>query len=357
MKRRIDTFLQTSLRHRTGVGVLIAAGLSAITVGGCQKEGAGSTALSTVAVNSAGGNPAACSNFNPAGNMYVRVVRHRTLVPNDSPMFAWIDRRQPAKDGIPGLVYLLERLNIFLVQGDAKGTEGCAVDFMLGYSGGTNKFTKFKEGEVRSYGDFRFNGQFEQNQSEFKPLETGIPGSGEPLSEGYYRLGDVDWARPMSTVPSPKYPSGFPTGDFTARFPNPAIEGMGPFGIPIINSIGSRGEFYFHVDANEGRAPGTVGCLAIQPEDADKLLCWMQHFRPRDLVADWGLGTVSKLADPYRLDINIADSPSRYPGYPCDPSSPSRTAFAPTSQWYGLNANPNFERLYTPRTHDDSAGR
>lgn len=204
--------------------------------------------------------------------------------------------------------YGLEIVFLLLVKGTPLGTAGCALDWIpavTGAPGGLQKFTTWKQ---------------------------GISGSGHPLPEGIYHIGDLTWARKTRTVASgvsspggALWPQGFPVGDLQARTGNP---GLGPFMSSLtpqrsqgFMAGGQRGGFFLHADVNElDGSPGTVGCLAFERAETNKYLCWLRHYRPRTLVADWGLGSVNGGARAQILDESLVETGPT--GFPCAQPEP-----------------------------------
>lgn len=95
-------------------------------------------------------------------------------------------------------------------------------------------------------------------------------GSLEPIPEGHYILGSLDWA-------------GKP-GDYATQFP--AIKS--PIWVVIMRdrAIG------FHLDGNRGYAPGSAGCIVFKTlDDLKRFVGWWNEVGGfRDCLVDWGLG-------------------------------------------------------------------
>lgn len=107
------------------------------------------------------------------------------------------------------------------------------------------------------------------------------PGSLEPIPEGRYDVGDLDWAGAAH--------------DYGAWHSS----ALGPCWTPINPAAGQvayRSAIGFHLDANRGAgAPGSAGCVVFPTLDGLKaFVAWMELHRPRSLVVDWGLGSVEK---------------------------------------------------------------
>ena len=115
----------------------------------------------------------------------------------------------------------------------------------------------------------------------FKTAAQGQPGSLEPIPEGGYGVGKVEWAGKRDVWSASHGP------------------GLGPFwvGIRPQQSM-ARGDFGFHMDANYIYAPGSAGCLVFRTEaNARVFLSWFTDGKgvPGDLVVNWGRGTVGSL--------------------------------------------------------------
>lgn len=118
-------------------------------------------------------------------------------------------------------------------------------------------------------------------------------GSLEPIPEGRYRVGAVQWA-------------GRP-GDWTKTFG----PGFGPFIVtlePLQQLAGGRGAFLFHLDANRlTGSPGTAGCEGfISSTDAQTFLDWKVP-AGTTFVADHGLGSAPPLEE--SKDAEEAEEP------------------------------------------------
>jgi hypothetical protein len=293
-----------------------------------------------------------CKEFSENSDFYIRVMRHRSVKETHSPFFFWKDLnfKNPT-------AYLLERLNIFLVQGKPSDKKSCVVDFLLGYSGGVDVSAVKAFSNPIVVGGETFQSGYAQTPNLFKTWRKSIAGSGEPLPEGLYSLENLHWfGSEKKLVPAKLWPSGFPVGNFFARPSNPKIRGLGPFSISLIPQvskvdadsgskpmqIGSRAGLEFHTDVNEGNAPGTAGCLAVQPEDADRLLCWMRYMRPKTLIADWNLGTVSG-TKPVTLEMGAVEQ-SVSLETPCS----SLEKYSPEQKWHESNSTLRYQRLVTP---------
>lgn len=125
-------------------------------------------------------------------------------------------------------------------------------------------------------------------------------GSGEPLPEGYWDLGEPE-PRPRKRFGSPnplvEFAGGV-TNNFSANWPI-AGDGLGPVWVAMYcHSWTARRAIGFHVDNNASFAPGTDGCVGIVYDSGLKSLkkfgSWFSDSRlaPHLAIVDWGLGTV-----------------------------------------------------------------
>lgn len=109
----------------------------------------------------------------------------------------------------------------------------------------------------------------------YRTALAGLSGSMEPIPEGRYRLGPVEWrGRP---------------GDYSASWG----AGLGPVWISLIPLQSSeRGDFGLHWDANSGSSPGSAGCVVMgNVDDLRTLVAWQSGpDAATELHVDWGLG-------------------------------------------------------------------
>lgn len=112
------------------------------------------------------------------------------------------------------------------------------------------------------------------------------PGSLEPIPEGRYGIGPLE----------------FVGGAFD--WVGTWGDGLGDLWCSIIvpeamSRAGGRNSFGFHLDENRAWSPGSAGCVTFATKREAEV--WVQHMRkhdPQELVVDWGLGTINKLASP-----------------------------------------------------------
>ncbi|MFM6756436.1 MAG: glycoside hydrolase family protein [Dolichospermum sp.] len=106
-----------------------------------------------------------------------------------------------------------------------------------------------------------------------------FPGSLQPIPQGSYIIGDIDWAGGKD--------------NYNASHPH-SNNGLGPVWVPFVGKQSDgRGAFGFHADWNwikEGHSPGSAGCVCVSSiNDLKELVRLLREFDPRLLVVDWGL--------------------------------------------------------------------
>jgi lysozyme len=108
-------------------------------------------------------------------------------------------------------------------------------------------------------------------------------GSLEPLPEGAWRIGDIEWAEGKDKYDGKIWNVGL--GPAKIR-----LEYVGP-------GKTSRSAIEIHIDWNRrgARGAGTAGCIGIlNVADHRRLVSWLRDTDPRELFVDWGLGTCPK---------------------------------------------------------------
>jgi len=111
-------------------------------------------------------------------------------------------------------------------------------------------------------------------------FRTGVEskaGSLEPLPEGRWGIEDIAWAKGKDNYSGSWGP------------------GLGPASVPL-RYLGpghtERSAIEIHYDANASMSPGTAGCIGMRSvADLKTLIGWLRDTDPRDLFADYGLGT------------------------------------------------------------------
>jgi Bacterial pre-peptidase C-terminal domain len=113
----------------------------------------------------------------------------------------------------------------------------------------------------------------------FRKAGDSISGSMEPLPEGKWSLGSVEWA------------SGG-KGSYSGTWG----EGLGPVWVSVNPEMYTqRSEIGIHWDYNASYSPGTSGCIGItNKSDLQKVVSWFDNSltTPKETIVDWGLGTV-----------------------------------------------------------------
>lgn len=111
-------------------------------------------------------------------------------------------------------------------------------------------------------------------------------GSGEPLPEGRWIIGDIKWADGRNN-----YDGGI------------FADGVGPVSVPLEYDgpdWTSRSAIEIHPDWNrpEGK-PGTVGCVGFYVlDDMKRFINWLREGDPRYFYVNWNLGTCPNVATP-----------------------------------------------------------
>jgi lysozyme len=119
---------------------------------------------------------------------------------------------------------------------------------------------------------------------EFRTADVSHSGSMEPLPEGYWTVGDLEFASGVK---------GNYGGEWSSA--------LGPVYVELnCTSPTGRGDIGIHLDANAEESPGTAGCVGIPKAGADdldnlrKFVGWFANSAeaPERLVVNWGLKTV-----------------------------------------------------------------
>ena len=113
----------------------------------------------------------------------------------------------------------------------------------------------------------------------FRKAGDSISGSMEPLPEGKWSLGNVEWA-------------GSGKGSYSGSWG----EGLGPVWVSVNPEMYTkRSDIGIHWDYNASYSPGTSGCIGITNKgDLQKVVSWFDNSltAPKETIVDWGLGTV-----------------------------------------------------------------
>ncbi len=134
----------------------------------------------------------------------------------------------------------------------------------------------FKDGQL-SDSLFVVSGQ--PKRQFFRKGSESKRGSYEPLPDGKWQIRNILWA-------------GGPDVYDKRVFK----DGIGPVKIPVdyVPKSGTdRDLIQIHIDWNRSTAPGTAGCIGLASvADFRRLVTWLRDTDPRELIVDWGLGTV-----------------------------------------------------------------
>lgn len=125
-------------------------------------------------------------------------------------------------------------------------------------------------------------------------------GSGEPLPEGYWDLGEPE-PRPRKRTGTPNPLVEFASGvasNLSKDWPADG-DGLGPVWVCMYcHSWTARRFIGFHVDNNSSFAPGTDGCVGIINDSGlkslKKFISWFDNptLAPHLAIVDWELGSV-----------------------------------------------------------------
>jgi GH24 family phage-related lysozyme (muramidase) len=97
-----------------------------------------------------------------------------------------------------------------------------------------------------------------------------VPGNREPIPQGNYRIGDIEWAGGKD--------------NYSAVW----SAAIGPVWVPLSATFSDdRSAFGFHIDGN---VPGSLGCVVV-PNMAElkRLVSALRVYDPKILKVDWGL--------------------------------------------------------------------
>ena len=108
---------------------------------------------------------------------------------------------------------------------------------------------------------------------------TDSPASSmEPLPEGKWSVGDIEWAGGKDNYSGPVWNSGLGPAKIHVDYLGPGKT--------------AREAIEIHIDWNRPTAPGTAGCIGVlNVADHRVLVGWLRESDPKALFVDWGLGT------------------------------------------------------------------
>lgn len=101
-----------------------------------------------------------------------------------------------------------------------------------------------------------------------------FPKNLEPLPQGRYAIGDIDWASKVKD-----------------NYNGTHGHGLGPVWVPLTAQFpDDRSSFGMHLDANIGTSPGSAGCVVVGSVDSLKrLVAALRKYDPKVLSVEWGL--------------------------------------------------------------------
>ena len=112
----------------------------------------------------------------------------------------------------------------------------------------------------------------------FRKGPASRTGSLEPLPEGLWSIGDIEWANNKADDYSGSWGSGLGAVWVPLAYQGPGSTEREAVGI--------------HLDANAIVSPGSAGCVTLNNlADLKTVVAWLRAGNPRELYVDWGLGT------------------------------------------------------------------
>jgi lysozyme len=147
------------------------------------------------------------------------------------------------------------------------------------YGIATLKRTGKKRGNGLEILALEFNGELfecvsgQPNAQYFRKPEhpRSVPGCMEPIPEGNYRIGDIEWASGKDNYNASWGP------------------GLGPVWIALPATFkDDRSAFGIHLDSNAGTSPGSAGCVVIPNEsELKRLVAALRKHDPKTLRVEW----------------------------------------------------------------------
>lgn len=109
---------------------------------------------------------------------------------------------------------------------------------------------------------------------------NSVPGNLEPIPQGRYRIGQIEWQGGKDNY----------SGSFGP--------GLGPVWVPIVATFwDNRGAFGFHLDSNIEVGPGSAGCVVLRSlEELKRFVSALRKFDPEFLDVQWGLESKAGVA-------------------------------------------------------------
>jgi lysozyme len=114
----------------------------------------------------------------------------------------------------------------------------------------------------------------------FRKGKDSISKSFEPLPEGKWSIGKIEWAGGKDVYNGKVWQSGIGPAKIRLEY------------LPAGGT--DRQNIEIHIDWNKTTLPGTAGCIGVSSvSDYKKLVVWLRDTDPKDLYVDWGLGSVN----------------------------------------------------------------
>lgn len=124
-----------------------------------------------------------------------------------------------------------------------------------------------------------------------RTYSQSTPGRNEPIPEGKYGLGKIEWKGGA--------------GNWEASWG----PGLGPVWISIFDPLARA--FGVHLDSNRANSPGSAGCVVFATRARmESFLAAFAEFRPDALIVDYGFGTVSGAPKPAEQPKSEESAPS-----------------------------------------------
>lgn len=126
----------------------------------------------------------------------------------------------------------------------------------------------------------------------FRLPKDSVMGSLEPLPQGKYTLGPIEW-------------KGKPN-DWNTKWETAGIGALWISLTPTFQT--SRSAFGVHLDDNSASSPGTAGCLSNKDKAVlEDLVKHIEQYKPKSLTCDWGIDSTKPTAKKIALDIGHGD--------------------------------------------------
>ena len=112
----------------------------------------------------------------------------------------------------------------------------------------------------------------------FRKGKDSVSHSMEPLPEGRWSIGELEWAESKDTYGSKIFSDGLGPVKIRLGYLEPGNTG--------------RSAIEMHIDWNRSHSPGTSGCVGLQNiSDFKVLASWIAELKPKNLFVDWDKGT------------------------------------------------------------------